>query len=330
VETTGGDYAHLDEEGRYRARLHYDLGDASEGAASKRIRMSQPYTGPNYGLHLPGHAGAEMLVGFVNGDPDRPMALGTAPNPTNRNPVTSGNRAHNLLRTWAGNELLMDDTKDQEQVRLQTPDLNALLLDDRDDRVVLKTTKGHTLTLDDRNEKVSLATTGGHTAVFDDAKRSVVVTSKDGHQIAVDDPGRLITIRDASENHSLTIDIGREVITIKTTTGSINLRAPKGAVDIQAKSFSVKTTEDSRIQSRNVTVEAKANHTTRATNIAAEAKMVYKTKGQNVSSEAGQVHRTKGLNVSSEAGAQQRVKGQMVNVEAAAVNTIKGGLVKIN
>ncbi|WP_429884438.1 type VI secretion system Vgr family protein [Geoalkalibacter halelectricus] len=134
IETTGGDYAHLDEQGRYRLRTDFDLGEAASGEASHPVRMVQPYAGRDYGFHFPLHAGTEVVISCVNGDLDRPVILGALPNPDTPTPVTSANRTQNILRTWGGNELVMDDRAGKEKTELFTHERkNILSLDaDRD------------------------------------------------------------------------------------------------------------------------------------------------------------------------------------------------------
>jgi len=68
VESTGGDYAYIDEQGRYRIRMGFDIGDASEGEASHPVRMAQAYTGQDYGIHFPLHKGTEVVVSCINDD----------------------------------------------------------------------------------------------------------------------------------------------------------------------------------------------------------------------------------------------------------------------
>ncbi len=112
-------YAFLDEEGRYRARMDFDLRDTDEAPpaeASKPIRMNQPYSGKNYGVHFPNHEGTEMVWSCINGDPDRPMALGTAPHADTSSPSTVVNEAQSVIRTAGGNELTFDDTADAENI----------------------------------------------------------------------------------------------------------------------------------------------------------------------------------------------------------------------
>ena len=118
VESGGGDYAYLDDDGRYRTRLGLDRSDKPESQASKAVRMAQPYSGAGYGLHFPNHAGTEVVLGFANGDVDRPMALGTVPNPSQSSPATAANRSQNVIKTMGGNGLTMDDMRGDEHVTM--------------------------------------------------------------------------------------------------------------------------------------------------------------------------------------------------------------------
>ncbi|MFO0617900.1 MAG: type VI secretion system tip protein TssI/VgrG [Polyangiaceae bacterium] len=81
-------YAQLDTEGRYIVKLLHDTADSSGKLASRWIRMAQPHTGPDYGMHFPLKPGIEVLLAFIDGDPDRPIIVGAAPNPVTRSPST--------------------------------------------------------------------------------------------------------------------------------------------------------------------------------------------------------------------------------------------------
>ena len=114
------EYAFLDDQGRYKVKVPFDLGDNTDGEASRLIRMSQPYSGPDYGMHFPNHADTEMLWSCVNGDPDRIMGLGTIPNPHNPTPTTSANKAQSVIRTAGQHELHFDDTTGSENIFLHS------------------------------------------------------------------------------------------------------------------------------------------------------------------------------------------------------------------
>ncbi|MDX1804793.1 MAG: type VI secretion system tip protein TssI/VgrG [Alcanivorax sp.] len=148
VEGDGGDYAYLDDQGCYRIRLPFDLSDSPQGEATPPVRLMQPYGGPDSGMHLPLHAGTEVLLSCVNGDIDRPVILGALSNPNTPSPVTGANPSQHILRTRSGNELLMEDRAGEERIELFTGERkNRLALDAREDahQVTLESTEGDML-----------------------------------------------------------------------------------------------------------------------------------------------------------------------------------------
>ncbi|WP_437723879.1 type VI secretion system Vgr family protein [Sorangium sp. So ce861] len=100
----------IDEQGRYRVRFHFDAGEpASRAFPSRLVRMIQPHAGPNYGVHFPLKPGIEVLMVFVDGDPDRPMIVGAAPNPITPSPVTREVNLMHRIETSTGILIEMRD-----------------------------------------------------------------------------------------------------------------------------------------------------------------------------------------------------------------------------
>ncbi|MEZ4294667.1 MAG: type VI secretion system tip protein TssI/VgrG [Polyangiaceae bacterium] len=120
-----GDYAELDDHGRYHLRMMYDRSGRTDLGATHPVRMMQPHAGANYGMHFPLRPGAEVLVGFVNGDPDRPVIVGSAPNPITNSPVQQKNQTQNVLRTGSNNEMVIEDEHGTERIRIHTPHKNT-------------------------------------------------------------------------------------------------------------------------------------------------------------------------------------------------------------
>ena len=104
VEGPEDRYGSVDEEGRYHAKFFFDRSDAKDDKSSRPIRLAQPYGGASYGLHMPLHKGVEIALGFVGGDPDRPIALGAIPNPSTGSPVIAKNKSESLIRTASGHQ----------------------------------------------------------------------------------------------------------------------------------------------------------------------------------------------------------------------------------
>lgn len=331
IESAGGDYAYIDDQGRYRAKMHFDQrDDRSDGTKTLPIRMKQAYSGPDYGIHFPNHADTEMIVAFENGDIDRPVALGSSPNPSNTSPSVSENKMENIVRTHAGNQLIMDDTKDETQVLLESADKHKVLLDDKDDRIHVASTDKHTATLDDKNKNIRVQTKDGHFMIMDDENKKITVQSKKGHFITIHDDEEIITIADESEENEFTIDIGNEKLVIKTKKGDIDMHAPKGTIDIQAKELNTETTGDTTMKAANITAEADSDYDMKATNVTVKANMDYEQQGTNVTSKASMKHKIQGTQVSSKGSAKNDMQGAMVSVKASGVNQIQGSLVKIN
>lgn len=101
-EGTSGDFASIDAEGRYTIRFVYDTAAPGERAASRPVRMAQAHAGTGYGTHFPLKPGTEVVLAFVNGDPDRPIVVGAVPNPVTPTPVRDANLTSNMIKTASG------------------------------------------------------------------------------------------------------------------------------------------------------------------------------------------------------------------------------------
>jgi len=122
VDATGdGQYAEIDEEGRYKIRLYFDQSGRGDSKASRWIRMAQPYAGAEYGMHFPLHKGTEVLLTFVGGDLDRPIICGSVPNQETASPVNSDNQTLCMIKTGGNNQLVCEDRKGMEYVLQSSP-----------------------------------------------------------------------------------------------------------------------------------------------------------------------------------------------------------------
>jgi uncharacterized protein involved in type VI secretion and phage assembly len=102
----------------------YILKSPHTGELTHPIRASTIYSGNEYGLHFPLHDQAQVMVGYVNGHPDRPVILGSLFNDEHRNVVNADNPRQNRLVTQSGHTLLLDDTPGHQKIALHTPEQN--------------------------------------------------------------------------------------------------------------------------------------------------------------------------------------------------------------
>ncbi len=115
VDAAGdGQYAELDDDGRYKLKFTFDRSDLKDGKASRFVRMAQPYAGDDMGMHFPLHKGTEVIVTHVNGDPDRPVIASSVTNPQTGSKITGSNQSQSMIRSGGGNSIMMEDTKGAE------------------------------------------------------------------------------------------------------------------------------------------------------------------------------------------------------------------------
>jgi len=113
VETHQGDVqrdAQIDAQGRYTVRFLFDTAAPGERKASCRVRMMQPHAGPGYGMHFPLRPGIEVAIGFIDGNPDRPLIVGAVPNPITQTPVTASSSTKNRIKTRSGILIEFEDS----------------------------------------------------------------------------------------------------------------------------------------------------------------------------------------------------------------------------
>lgn len=121
TSTTENDtYGHIDKDGRYRVNMLFDRDNWETGFESLWVRQSRPYAGDTYGLHLPLLAGTEVAIGFEDGNPDRPYISGVLHDSAHGDHVTIRNYKRNVLRTPANNKIRLDDSRDQEHIKVST------------------------------------------------------------------------------------------------------------------------------------------------------------------------------------------------------------------
>lgn len=119
------DDIHTDDHGRIRVLFHWDRLWPRDEPASCWIRVAQLWAGNRWGHQFIPRIGMEVLVEFLDGDPDRPMVVGCVYNGLNRPPYTlpdkktqSGIKSESTPHGGGSNELRFEDAKGREEVWL--------------------------------------------------------------------------------------------------------------------------------------------------------------------------------------------------------------------
>ena len=121
-----------DGHGRIKVRFHWDRDDKR----SCWVRVAQMWAGGKWGGHFIPRIGMEVVVEFLEGDPDRPLVVGVVYNGDNKFPYSlpdnktqSGVKSNSSKGGNGYNELMFEDAKNSEVIRLHAQkDLNSTIL----------------------------------------------------------------------------------------------------------------------------------------------------------------------------------------------------------
>jgi len=120
-----GEEIYTDKLGRVKIIFHWDRNSSADEHSSCWIRVSQTWAGNNWGgMSIP-RIGQEVVVSFLNGDPDRPIITGSVYNGENTTPyelplnaTMSGIKTNSSSSGKGFNELRFEDKNDEEQIFL--------------------------------------------------------------------------------------------------------------------------------------------------------------------------------------------------------------------
>lgn len=127
-ETSDKKEIDVDKFGRVKVKFYWDREKDASKALTCWVRVMQPTAGSGYGMWVVPRIGHEVLVSFLEGNPDRPIIIGSVYNDQAmvayelpKQATVSGWRTHSSEKGAAdtANELRFDDKKDKEYLWLQ-------------------------------------------------------------------------------------------------------------------------------------------------------------------------------------------------------------------
>lgn len=304
----------VDEYGRVRVQFRWDRDAPYDEKSSCWIRVSQAWAGDTWGWITIPRVGQEVLVDYIEGDPDQPIITGRVYNgekmppyalPANRTRATWKSRSVYMKGDGGGwentedqpsgpigyNELRFEDRGGKEEVWLHAQrDMNTRVRRDETWRVGreqkirvgwdrLTEIKRHDTYVNETGNETHTVKSGNRTTTI---QKDDTLTVKQGDQTTVVEKGHISTTAKMG-NITTTASMGN--ITIEATVGSITLKA------MQKIEFIVGMTK--------VTVDQ-----------------------MGISGE--------GMMFKINATAMAEVKAMMTTVQGSAMTMVKGGIVMIN
>jgi type VI secretion system secreted protein VgrG len=120
-----GEEVHCDPYGRIKVQFHWDREGRANDKTSCWLRVSSSWAGDHYGAITIPRVGMEVLVSFLEGDPDQPVVTGCLYHQEHQVPYSlPGHKTRSVFKTLSSpggggyNELRIEDKKGAEQIYL--------------------------------------------------------------------------------------------------------------------------------------------------------------------------------------------------------------------
>jgi type VI secretion system secreted protein VgrG len=320
-----GEEIWTDEYGRVKLQFHWDRYSPGDENSSCWVRVSQNWAGKRWGAFFMPRIGHEVIVEFLEGDPDRPIIIGRVYNGQNMPPYepksmgTISTMKSNSSKGGAGfNEIRFEDKKDDEQFFLHAQkNMDIRVLNDRFETIM---NNRHLVVEKDKFEHVK---NNRHETVDADHKETIkkdrhlhvegndsttvvgeqtLIVKSDVHEVCEANVSAEVT-----EQWSLTADTA--VIECAT---NITLKVGDSYIAIQSDGIKIAT---------NGQIVLEAN---------GDIGVTSKTGAVNLEASAGDLSAKGGIGITLEGTATGELKAAKVTVNGSAQTEVKGGVVMIN
>ena len=203
-----GKEIYMDEHGRAKVQFHWDQEGKYDENTTCWIRVAQQYAGMNkknnkkHGFHWHPLIEDEVIVDFLEGDPDNPIITGSVYNGDHTPLVKPEELIRNMVLTRYQHRLLFDDKN--TSITLNTGGgelLNMVDKKEKEGKVILKTTGDEKIAMEDVNDSlgncITLSTKDTHHMKMaeKDHKRGIQLATKEENVITMDDHYRDIMIQ---------------------------------------------------------------------------------------------------------------------------------------
>ena len=209
-----GEEIYCDKYGRIRVQFPWDRLGKNDETSSCWIRVGQWIAGATWGSQFVPRVGMEVIVVFLDGDPDRPLVVGTVYNGQNMPPYTlPDNKTQSGIKTRSSsqgsaktfNELRFEDKTGSELVYMhaQKDFTRAVVNDDT-------LTVQHDQTLTIKNNRTETVQDGNETVTVSKGNRTLTVGGND------------------------TTEVTRGNYTVKLSAGNATHQCEAGSITLQA------------------------------------------------------------------------------------------------
>ena len=230
---------YCDKFGRIKLQFLWDREGQYNDHSSCWIRVTQPWAGKNWGMIAIPRVGQEIVVDFLEGDPDQPIVTGRTYHATNMPPdaLPAAKTQMNLMsQTYKGggyNGLMMDDATNNQRLDLHAQkDMNTKVLNDQTSTI--------------QNNRSITVVGGNETRTVQSGDLSESVKGNRNITVESGDQTRVIQSGNSSEsvkgNRSILVEEGNQSLIVKTGDRGVEVQTGNDSLVVKAGHRSVEVT----------------------------------------------------------------------------------------
>ena len=338
-----GEEIYTDKYGRIKVQFFWDRVGKLDENSSCWMRVAELWAGQNWGMIFTPRIGQEVLIEFLEGDPDQPLVTGRVYNANQMPPYAlTANMTQSGIRTRSTkgggsddfNELTFEDKKDSEQIyfHAQKDFVRVVEHDDTltvgNDQTItiqnnrtLEVSKGYEKITIDKGDRDRTVSEGNDSLTVTKGKRTIQVCSD--HALTVQQGNRSITVSQGNDTH--TVSAGNR--TVKISQGNDGLTVSQGNLQIEVTAGSA-TVEAGQSITLKVGSNSIVINTSGITITAGGSKISLDT--SSIAAKSTQVTVEGSATLALTGSAQAKLSGAMVQIAGSAMTKVAGGVVMIN
>ncbi|MBY0281209.1 MAG: type VI secretion system tip protein VgrG [Alphaproteobacteria bacterium] len=290
VTGPGGEEVFCDQYGRIKIHFHWDIRNGFNEHSSCWVRVAQNWAGGGWGGLVTPRIGMEVVVTFIEGDPDRPLVIGcvyngknTPPDYTTSSPTKSTFKTHSSKHASGFNELRFEDKAGAEEIYTHAQkDVVTVIENSRDEKI-----------------------------------------NKSNDTLLIKKGSKFVTLKGSKTTHSLHIDNGNKKIKIVKGNYSVEITSGNYKITLDKGNMKIKVNGNIKVDStKNISFSALKNIKLKAgVDITMKAgKKIQSKAGTNIKNKAG-------LNIESKAGVMIKNKaGKEIQSKAGMKIQNKAGM----
>jgi type VI secretion system secreted protein VgrG len=345
-----GEEIYTDQYGRIKVQFFWDRVGQLDQNSSCWMRVAELWAGQTWGMIFTPRIGQEVIVEFLEGDPDQPLVTGRVYNANQMPPYAlTANMTQSGIRTRSTkgggtddfNELTFEDKSGNEQIYFHAQKDFVRVVENNDTLTVgndqsitiqnnrtLEVSQGYEKITIDQGDRDRTVSQGNDSLTVTQGKRTITVNSD--HALTVQQGNRTVTVSQGNDvhtvsagNRSVTVSQGNDGLTV--SQGNLTIDVTAGNATIQAgNSITLKVGSNSVvINTSGITIQAsKLSVTVGGSTLNMDS--------SSLAMKSTQVTVEGSATLALTGDSQAKLSGAVVQVSGSGMTKIAGGVVMIN